>query len=69
MAVAMFPKVTFCPQMPRPLELSSSGLEGMFEGGGVSYLQGSAQAASLPRMLALPICSLHKLLGSWLEYR
>lgn len=32
----MFPAKTFCPQMPRPWGLSSSGPEGMFEGGGVS---------------------------------
>ena len=54
------PQSDFLSQIPRALELSSSGLEGMFEGGGISYLQGSAQAASVPRMLALPISSLHK---------
>lgn len=58
-AVTMFPKVTFQPQMPRGLGLSSQGL-GVFEREGFSYLQGSGHVASSPRMPALPICSLYK---------
>lgn len=62
----MFPKVTFQPQMPRGLGLSSQGL-GVFEQEGFSYLQGSGHVASSPRMPALPICSLykHRLYISW----
>lgn len=59
-AVATFPKVTFCPHMSRPLRLSSQGLEEMFKRELFSYLQGSVHVASSPGMAPLPTCSLHE---------